>query len=53
MFFVHVEDFVWGRTERLGNVVITQIRSNFQVRELDIVWNEHGITLYQKSCVNP
>jgi len=58
MFLMHVDDFLWGGTERFENVVITQIRNNFQVREqsnttfkyigLDIVQNEYGVTLHQK-----
>lgn len=61
MFLMHVDDFLWGGTKRFENVVIAQIRNNFQVREqsnnvfryigLDIVQNEYGVTLHQnKYC---
>lgn len=57
MFLMHVDDFLWGGTKRFENVVIAQVRNSFQVREqsktifryigLDIVQNEHGVTLHQ------
>lgn len=55
---LHVDVFLWGGTERFGNMVTAQIRNNFQIREqnnaifryirLDIVQNEHDVTLHQK-----
>ena len=57
MFLLHVDDFLWGGTKIFEDVVIAKIRNHFQVREqcnnifryigLDIVQNEHGVTLNQ------
>ena len=68
MFLMHVDDFLWGGTERFENVVIAKIRSHFKVSEqndtvfryigMNVVQNELGVTLHQNEycktlgCVN-
>ena len=48
MFLMHVDDFLWGGTERFENTVIDQIRKHFQIREQNyMVFRYIGINIVQ------